>query len=509
MKRIWNKIKEIGLDETVETADRKYITLINILSFLTSLLIIGYIPFILHFLPESKIFLYLTLPLVPLNLFVLILNKFKKYLIAKIFFSISGIFTFIAISLLAGYEVNFHLYLILIIFGSFFTYSYKERTFRYVIILLALLSFFGLESWFFMYDGIILLPSHMVRVMTIIFNTGLIFFVLGFSFYISTIYMWYEKQLLEKQEIIKKSQAKLVQAEKLAALGRLTADIAHEIRNPLTALGGFGRRLQKTTSSLKEKKYADIIVSEADRLEHILRDVLTFSREVRFHFERMPITEVIDSSIKTFTEMCNEHSIMVKVNFSTDLTVLIDAGQVRQAVNNLILNAIDAMPEGGSITINTVEKEANNVTYLAVHISDTGLGIPEEELPLIFEPFHTTKAVGNGTGTGLGLSITRKIIEEHGGFITAENNADKGITVSLYFPYQSEEEQAKISCWRYMKCGREFDSEEKCPAYPNYGRICWVVAGSFYEGKIFGTFAQKFEDCRKCDFYKMLCRKDI
>ena len=316
-----------------------------------------------------------------------------------------------------------------------------------------------------------------------------------------------EEEVEKKTVEIKKTQNKLIQSEKLAALGRLTADIAHEIRNPLSALGGFGRRLQKIAGGEKEKEYSDIIVAEVDRLEHILRDILTFSREAKLHFERIPVTDVVKDSISTFAGLCAEHSIRVVAEFHTDFPVLIDKMHVRQAIDNLLSNAIDAMPHGGILTISTMAEEINNITYVTVHVSDTGTGIPDDKLPLVFEPFHTTKVIE--CSTGLGLSITRKIIEEHGGFIKAQNNVKSGITFSLYFPYQNDEDLIRTPCWEFMKCRRDVNSEVKCPAYPNFGRACWVVAGTFCEGKVQGTFAQKYEDCRKCDFFKTVSHKQI
>jgi hypothetical protein len=135
-----------------------------------------------------------------------------------------------------------------------------------------------------------------------------------------------------------------------------------------------------------------------------------------------------------------------------------------------------------------------------LRVSDSGFGIAPEELPLIFEPFFSTKTSIHGTG--LGLSITRKIMEEHGGFIKAENVAGGGSAFTLYFPFQSDEESMEVKCWEYMKCGRDKDASLKCPSYPNFGRVCWAVAGTFCEGKVQGTFAQKYENCKKCEFYK-------
>ena len=309
-----------------------------------------------------------------------------------------------------------------------------------------------------------------------------------------------EKEVAKKTLEIRQAQDKLIQAEKLASLGRLTADIAHEIRNPLSALGGFGRRLLKNTTEPKQKEYAEIIVSEADRLEHVLSDVLTFSREARFHFNKESVNEIIRKSVNLFRENCKDQSIDIQVQFKTDLPVLIEMDQVEHAANNLISNAIDAMPNGGILTVTTQEEQAHDITYIAVHISDTGEGIPEEKLPLVFEPFYTTKKIGHGTG--LGLSISRRIVEEHGGFIGAKNRSEMGLTVSMFFPYQSDEELKNVPCWEYMQCGRDVNDEIKCPAYPHFGQVCWAVAGTLCAGKIQGTFAQKTDDCRTCKFYK-------
>jgi two-component system NtrC family sensor kinase len=309
-----------------------------------------------------------------------------------------------------------------------------------------------------------------------------------------------EKEVAKKTQEIKQAQDKLIQAEKLASLGRLTADIAHEIRNPLSALGGFGRRLLKNTTEIKQKEYAEIIVSEADRLEHILSDVLTFSREARFHFKKVSVNEIIRKSVNHFRENCKEQLIDIRVQFENELPVIIEMDQVEHAAKNLISNAIDAMPDGGTLTVTTKKQKANDIKYVAVHISDTGEGIPEENLPLVFEPFYTTKKIGHGTG--LGLTLSRRIVEEHGGFIQAKNRSEKGLTVSMFFPYQSDEELKNVPCWEYMQCGRDVNDELKCPAYPYFGQVCWAVAGTLCAGKIQGTFAQKIDDCRNCKFYK-------
>lgn len=309
------------------------------------------------------------------------------------------------------------------------------------------------------------------------------------------------EKIAQKNNQIKRAQDKSIQGEKLAALGRLTTDIAHEIRNSLTVLEGFCRRLQNSVLTDKQKEYAHVIVSETGRLEKTLRDVLKFSRESKLNLQKIPVSETVIEALLFFDDMFKEHSITAKLVIDTDLPVLIDAVHIRQAINNLLLNAIDAMPGGGILTVSVKSELLADITYIGVHISDTGPGIPEEKLDLIFEPFYTEKIE---QGTGLGLPISRKIIEEHGGFIKAVNEAEGGFSISLYFPHQSEQEMSQTPCWEHMKCRRDTNQETKCPAYPYFGRICWAVAGTLCAGEIQGTFAQKLTDCKRCGFYKSI-----
>lgn len=307
-----------------------------------------------------------------------------------------------------------------------------------------------------------------------------------------------EEEVHKQTRVIKQTQDKLIEAEKMAALGRLTADIAHEIRNPLTALGGFGRRLLKSATSPIQKKYAEVIVSEANRLEQVLKDVLIYSRNVRSDFEKDSINGIVAKSIDLYRDICEEQSISIKTQFNTDLPVLLQKDQVQQAANNLITNAIDAMSHGGTLTISTELEGANHIDYVAVHVRDTGEGIAADKLPLVFEPFFTTKKIGQGTG--LGLSICKKIVEEHGGFIKAKNGT--GLTISMFFPYQDEEKLRYKPCWEHMQCNQDVNHDENCPAYPHFGRICWAVAGTLCAGKIQGTYAQKIHDCHNCGYYR-------
>jgi two-component system NtrC family sensor kinase len=317
-----------------------------------------------------------------------------------------------------------------------------------------------------------------------------------------------EEEIAKKTDDLRRSQDKLIQAEKLAALGRLTSDVAHEIRNPLTGLGGFAHRLYKIVTGAKEKEYTEVIIEEVNKLEKILKNVLTFSRNARLHLETHTLEDVVHDVVKLYSEACIEQSIIMKIKLNENLPqILIDRDQVTQALVNLITNAIDVMPHGGTLTVAAGEENLHDVPFGFLKVSDTGAGIPHDKLPQIFEPFFTTKEIGHGTG--LGLSISRKIIEEHGGFISAESTVGEGSTFTFYIPYQSGEESLKVQCWEYMKCGRDNDATMKCPAYPSFGRICWVLAGTYCEGKVLGTYAQKYEDCWKCQFFQKVHNREI
>ena len=299
-------------------------------------------------------------------------------------------------------------------------------------------------------------------------------------------------------------QEKLVEHEKLSALGRFTADVAHEIRNPLTAIGGIARRLEKRLpGGTKEKKYSDLIVAETSRLESILRDVLAYSEKEENHFERHELNKPVADAAPFFCDTCQEKKIKLVENYAENLPqIYMHPDHVKQAVGNIIINGIEAMPQGGTLTIITGLEKENGIDWLTVMISDTGGGISQDSLAYIFEPFHSTKKTG--VGTGLGLPISHKIMEEHRGFIRVDSERDKGSRFKLFFPYQSEAEEQKTPCWEFIGCGIEKDSTRVCQAYPYFGRICYGVAGTDCEHGISGIYAGKIEECAKCPFYQEL-----
>ena len=307
-------------------------------------------------------------------------------------------------------------------------------------------------------------------------------------------------QLAESIEGLKAMQVKLVESEKLSALGRLTETVAHEIRNPLMSLGGFSRRLLKLLGDdSKEKQYAETIVTEVARLESILRDVLLFTSE-KTGLKREELNPVVRNAVAYFLDLySNNQPYEIIELYSPDLPeIYLDPEQLRQCIGNLISNSLDAMPEGGTLTISTKTTVFNQIQWVALTIKDTGRGMSKQQSELIFEPFYSTKRVG----TGLGLTIIHEIMEEHRGFVTADSTEEGGTSFTLFFPYQPEEEDDKTQCWQCIGCGIETDPARRCPAYPYFGRICWAIAGTMCHGKVMGTYAEKIHDCHQCPFFR-------
>jgi signal transduction histidine kinase len=232
-------------------------------------------------------------------------------------------------------------------------------------------------------------------------------------------------------------QEKIIEYEKLSALGRLTANVAHEIRNPVTVIGGLTTRLQKLMSQdMKVREYLESISQEVKRLEAILKDVLVFSDKGLFKREMCDLNRTVDETLAAFEDSFRTAAIVLRRSSASVPEIYMDEGHVRAAINNLISNALDAMPNGGTITVTTDIEPVGSKNYVALKIADTGTGISEEDLRMIYEPFYTTKTTRKDTG--LGLPITRKIVEGHGGFVKVDSAVGKGSTFILYFPYRAK-----------------------------------------------------------------------
>ena len=232
---------------------------------------------------------------------------------------------------------------------------------------------------------------------------------------------------------VKRLQAELVQSEKLALVGKMSSTIAHEIRNPLVPIGGFASLIYKRLEDKSPlKQYADIIVKEIQRLEGLLHNILYFTKEIKPVLKPVNLNEIINDIISLYYNSLIESSIRMDIRLTSDMPeVNVDPFQIKQALINLISNALQAMPEGGTLTIESMIKDTDGKPNALMRISDTGMGIPEEIRKSIFEPFYTTKI----HGLGLGLTLTRRIIEAHGGRIEIESTQGRGSTFIISLPY--------------------------------------------------------------------------
>jgi len=203
------------------------------------------------------------------------------------------------------------------------------------------------------------------------------------------------------------------QSKNIQILGTYANMLAHEIRNPLISIGGFSKRLLKVINDPVLQKMVKIISTEADRLEQLTTDILSYAKKNNPVKANVSLYEELAASKILFETRCNESNIEIIIDKSTDVTLYIDKNQFRQVIINLIVNSINAIKKSGTITFTCIE---DATTYKLI-VSDTGEGISEADLPNLFEPFFTTSE----HGTGLGLAISKKIMLSHGGDIYGAN----------------------------------------------------------------------------------------
>jgi signal transduction histidine kinase len=219
--------------------------------------------------------------------------------------------------------------------------------------------------------------------------------------------------------------------EWLAGLAEMAAGVAHELRNPLASLSGVMQILRTELAPKGEhRKLMEIALREMDRLDTIIAAFLTSTRPVELHLTRCNIVAILDETVKLLaTHTDYRPSIVVRqVYDAPDIWLMADSDQLRQVVWNLLLNAVQAMPQGGTLTVEAARRPAEG--GVAVHVRDTGNGIKPEHLRQIFTPFFTTR---HG-GSGLGLAIVHRIVDAHHGRILVESREDRGTTVTLSLP---------------------------------------------------------------------------
>ncbi len=231
---------------------------------------------------------------------------------------------------------------------------------------------------------------------------------------------------------IKELQEKVRRVERLASLGRLAAGIAHEIRNPLSSIRGFAHYFQgKFDPETKDVKYAKAMVGEIDRLNRIIEALLDFARPAEPELQPCSIEDVLNHVLQLIQTDVNAKEVKVVTDIEDDIpNVMLDRDQMIQVLLNILLNAVNAVDKDGEISVSICME----MDTLQIGISDTGSGIPPENLPRVFDPFFTTKK----DGTGLGLSIVHRIIENHNGEIGVESKPEKGTTFTVRLPLRKE-----------------------------------------------------------------------
>ncbi len=286
----------------------------------------------------------------------------------------------------------------------------------------------------------------------------------------------YLESLESANKQLKQTQEELIRTEKLASIGRFAAGVAHEVGNPLGAILGYTGILKKERIDPEESKdYLKRIEDEIERINKIVRELLDFARPSKLEIREVEINKIVESTLSLLSYQKDFKNIETRLDLQSDLPLIKgDESQLSQVFINIILNAIDAMPDGGMLQIQTeghvmdysyedlfqraypprrksdpmesdysrlrksdpfptlLTKFSKGDRLVKVRISDTGSGIKKEDLENIFDPFFTTKAPDKGTG--LGLSISLKIVESLGGEIRVESEEGRGTTFEIYFP---------------------------------------------------------------------------
>lgn len=248
-----------------------------------------------------------------------------------------------------------------------------------------------------------------------------------------------EERVHQKTEELRRAQAHLIQMEKMASLGTLAATVAHELNNPLEGVLTYAKLMKRRVErgNLTPSQYAEtvqelgIIAEETARCGNIVKNLLLFSRLKVGTSAEVDLRAVVQQSTRLIDHHLKMHNIELELQLGeTPLNIVCDSSQIEQALLAIEINAVEAMPEGGKLTIALEEDRRSN--SLRIIVRDTGYGISEEDMPHIFEPFYTTKH--DGKGTGLGLSVVYGIVEGHGGKIAVSSQTNEGTSFTITLP---------------------------------------------------------------------------
>lgn len=230
-------------------------------------------------------------------------------------------------------------------------------------------------------------------------------------------------------------QARLARQERIAALGRVAAQVAHEVKNPLAGLLLYAMHLRgrlKEQGHVSELQFADRIVETINHLANTVEQIMSFARPLKLELRAVELNRVVADVLQVLTPQFTAARIELRLHLHpADLRARFDESSFRAALTNLLLNAVQAMPDGGSLTVTT----SASADALLVEIADTGVGMTEEQIAQVFEAFYTTKS----SGLGLGMTYAKRVIEQHGGEIRIESRAGQGTRVGVRLPVALEE----------------------------------------------------------------------
>jgi signal transduction histidine kinase len=242
-------------------------------------------------------------------------------------------------------------------------------------------------------------------------------------------------------EELQKAQERLIRSERLAAVGELAARVAHGIRNPLSAISNSAGVLRRDLD-LKgdDHRLLEVVFNESQRLADMVTDFLKFARPKPPQKSPQSLVEILDDLILLLTEDERvKNRVAVEKSYEENLPLVeTDEAQIRDAVWNLLVNGVEAMPQGGSLHVSLRSNLQPEPSSVEVAIADSGTGVPLGEKEKVFQPFHTTKA----EGTGLGLAIVQRVVEGHRGSIELESTPGQGSVFTLRLPLKSDEKQS-------------------------------------------------------------------
>lgn len=235
--------------------------------------------------------------------------------------------------------------------------------------------------------------------------------------------------IIRDLERLRQAEERARQAEQLAALSTITAGIAHDVGTPMTTILGYAELLERSAPDDKSRDRARHIVDQVRRVTDLLQTLLNIARPRRAEHESIVVADVLDHSVDFFREKLKGRGIVVERDYAVRPTVVADRDRLEQVFLNLIVNAADAMPNGGTLSVRI---EAPSAELVAITIEDTGVGIDPRHLDRIFDAFYTTKE--RGKGTGLGLLVSQRIVREHGGTLHVQSELGKGTRFLITLP---------------------------------------------------------------------------